>query len=115
MRTFIIIISLTLIFISGSVYTEFFIKNEIDIMIEATEKISTQEDLKNVCDMWEKVSDYLEIIIDHGDLEEVSKNLWAMEEELKYDFDEFMESKTLTLEMLAHIRDRNTVGLINVL
>ncbi len=115
MRTFIIIISLALIFISGSVYTDFFISDQLDIMIKETEKISTQEDLKNVCDKWEKVSDYLEVIIDHGDLEEVSKNLWAMEEELKYDFDEFMESKALTLQMLSHIKERNTIGLINVL
>lgn len=115
MRAIIILLTLTLVFVSGSVFNEFFVENEINKMVDDVNKISTTDDLKAVIKKWEKLSEKLEIIIDHGDLEEVSQHLWAMEEEILYDFDEFMESKALTLQMLSHIKDRNTLALVNVL
>lgn len=115
MRAIIIIFTLIFVFVSASFYMEGFIKKGIDDFIKEIENINTESDLKKATKEWEKLSDYLEIIIDHGDLEEVSQHLWAMEKEIKYDFDEFMESKVLTLQMLEHIKNRNTLGLVNVL
>ncbi len=115
MRSIVIMVALIFIFASASFFIDSFIKNEIDAFIKEVANISDTTQLAEATEKWEKLSDYLEIIIDHGDLEEVSHHLWAMEEELKYDYDEFMESKTLALQMLDHIKKRNTVGLINVL
>lgn len=115
MRHFIIIISFVLIFFSGSVLADVFIEKNFTQMAEKIENISSEKDLKAVTEKWEELSEISEIIIDHGDLEEVSQHLWAMEEEIKYDYDEFMESKALAVEMLYHIKDRNTLKLINIL
>ena len=115
MRAVLIVVILIFLFVSASLFTEPFIKTRFEDFIKDVENISDAESLKLATEKWEKLSDYFEIIIDHGDLEEVSQHLWAMEEELKYDFDEFMESKALALQMLDHIKERNTIGLINVL
>lgn len=115
MRTVVIILVLIFMFLSGSFCAEYFIEKDLAEMADDVNDISSAEDLKGAMEKWENLSQRLEIIIDHGDLEEVSKNLWAMEEELKYDFDEFMESKALTMQMLSHIKERNTLHIINVL
>lgn len=115
MRAIIIMTVLICLFVSASLFTDFFIKSEIDSFVKVVENISDMEKLEEATEKWEKLSDYFEIIIDHGDLEEVSQHLWAMEKELIYDFDEFMESKALALQMLDHIKQRNTLGLVNVL
>ena len=115
MRTVVLILLVSCIFIFGSVFTDVFIEREINNIAERVEEIESVDDLKAVIVSWETTADYFEIIIDHGDLEDVSRLLWAMEEEIKYDFDEFMESKALALNVLDHIKERNTIGLINVL
>ena len=115
MRALLIVLILVFVFVFASFFTEAFIKNSIDDFIKDVENIYDEKNLKTATEKWEKLSDYFEIIIDHGDLEEVSQHLWAMEKELKYDLDEFMESKALALQMLEHIKQRNTIGLVNVL
>lgn len=115
MRAVLIVLILIFVFTSASFFTEVFIETKVDEFMKDVKNISDAEDLKQATKNWENLSDYFEIIIDHGDLEEVSQHLWAMEEELKYDFDEFMESKALALQMLEHIKERNTFGLVNVL
>ncbi len=115
MRNFILIFSVIFIFVSCSVFTDIMIEKHFTSFAQDIDGISTEEDLMNITEKWEKMSEFAEIIIDHGDLEEVSHHLWAMKEEMKYDYDEFMESKALTKEMLLHIRDRNTLGIINIL
>ncbi len=115
MRNYIMIISFILLFCSLSVFADVMIEKHFTSLAESIENVSTEEELVEITKKWEKTSEIAEIIVDHGDLEDVSHHLWAMKEEIKYDYDEFMESKALTKEMLLHIRDRNTLGIINVL
>ncbi len=115
MRSFIIIGLLTALFVSGSFLCDAYLEKNFVMLAEEIEKMETEEELKAITEKWEKLSDIAEIFVDHGDLEEVSRQLWAMEEEIKYDIDEFMESKALARQMLFHIKDRNTLGMINIL
>ena len=115
MGNFVIIALFTSVFLFGSIFTDIIIEKKFSLMAENIEAIETEKELEEITRNWEKLSEASEIIIDHGDLEEVSRHLWAMKEELKYDYDEFMESKVLVIQMLEHIRDRNTLGIINIL
>ena len=115
MRSFIIIGLLTALFISGSFLCDAYLEKNFVLLAEEIEEMDTEEELKAITQRWEKLSDVAEIFVDHGDLEEVSIQLWAMEKEIKYDIDEFMESKALARQMLFHIKDRNTLGIINIL
>lgn len=115
MRNLIIIFLLTALFVSGSFLCDAYLEKSFVLMAEEIEKMETAEELKKITEKWERVSDIAEIFVDHGDLEEVSRQLWAMEKEIKYDLDEFMESKALACQMLFHIKDRNTIGIINIL
>lgn len=115
MRNFIIISLLTVLFVSGSFLCDAYLEKNFILMADEIEKMETEEELKAITEKWEKLSNIAEIFVDHGDLEEVSRQLWAMEKEIKYDIDEFMESKAIACQMLFHIKDRNTVGIINIL
>jgi hypothetical protein len=81
-------------------------------MIDNAENIA---DIEAIIEHWEKLSDKAEILIDHNDLEEVSEYLWAMRAEIKYDTDEFMESKQMAKDIIDHIRMRNSTKIINIL
>ena len=115
MRSFFIILAFAVIFVSGSVISDISVEKSLTEMEEKIRKIETKEDLETTTEEWERLSDLAEIIIDHGDLEEISQALWAMEAEIQYDYDEFMESRQLAAQIISHIKDRNTIGVINIL
>lgn len=114
MRNLLITLLFLAIFISGSVVWEIYLDNEFEIIIDEIEKVETLEDVENVTEKWEQLSDTAGLIINHNELEEVSQYLWAMKAEISCDYDEFLESKQVAKNMIDHIRTMNSLHILNV-
>lgn len=115
MRNLIVILVLTVIFAAGAVFSDLYISTLTDDMLIQLETCETQEDLEELTEAWSKRSSIAELVIDHGEIDLLNQYLWAMQVEILYDYDEFMESKKLATEMFKHIAERNTFSLDNIL
>lgn len=114
MRNVIIILLFLVIFITGSILWENYLNNEF---IEFTQDIKTAqtiEQIEDLADKWEKISDKAGILINHNELEEVSQYLWAMKAEKNADYDEFIESKEVVVNMIEHIVLMNSLHILNI-
>ena len=114
MRNWLIIILLSSFFLISAVMWERYINDDFFRMEKLIEMAENREDIEEITLKWEELSDKAEILIDHNDLEEVSKYLWAMSAEIHYDSDEFMESKQMASDIVEHIRIRNSTKIINI-
>ncbi len=114
MRNLIIILLFLAVFITGSILWENYLNNEFIEIIENIKTAQTIEQISSLSDKWEKVSDKAGILINHNDLEEVSQYLWAMEAEKAVDYDEFIESKEVVINMIEHIVLMNSLHILNI-
>ncbi|MBR6765556.1 MAG: DUF4363 family protein [Clostridia bacterium] len=114
MRNWLIIILLSSLFLVTAVAWEGYINKEFSRMEALIKNAESKEDIEEITLMWESLSDKAEILIDHNDLEEVSKYLWAMSAEIDCDSDEFMESRQMASDIIEHIRIRNSTKFINI-
>ena len=114
MRNVIIILLFLAVFITGSVLWENYLHNEFTTIIEDIESAQSIEDIDNLSKKWEKVSDKAGILINHNELEEVSQYLWAMKAEKVADYDEFLESKQVVVNMIEHIVLMNSLHILNI-
>lgn len=115
MRSLIIISLLTVIFIAGAVFSDVYINALANDMVEQLNNCVTQEDIETLTEEWSKRSSIAELVIDHSEIDLLNQYLWVMQIEILYDYDEFMESKKLAMEMFKHIAERNTFSLDNIL
>ena len=115
MRNVIIIILLISVFVSGSMLSDKYISSLAEDMAQKIDSVSNGEQLLALTEEWHKKSSLAELVIDHSEIDLLNQYLWAMEEEIEYDFDEFMESKKLAKEMFKHLKERNTFSLDNIL
>ncbi len=114
MRNIITVGILVLAFAFFGTVSDIYLKKSTDKMIEDIENIKTVDDVRNLTDEWDKYSQFAELIIDHGEIDLLNQNLWAMEVEIENDTDEFERSRKLAKEMFNHIKERNTFGWNNV-
>ncbi len=114
MRNLLIILLFLAIFISGAVVWEIYLDNEFEKIADEIEKLETVEQLEEVEAKWEKVSDTAGFLINHNDLEDVSQYLWAMKAEILCDYDEFLESKQVAINMIDHIVTMNSLHFLNI-
>ena len=115
MRNLIIILAFTVVFAAGAVFSDLYINTLTDEMLAQLEACETQQDIEELTEAWSKRSSIAELVIDHGEIDLLNQYLWAMQVEIVYDYDEFMESKKLAMEMFKHIAERNTFSLYNIL
>lgn len=114
MRNLIVMILFFIIFTTGSVLWENYLNNEFISVVEDIESAKTSEEISALSDKWEKISDKAGILINHDELEEVSQYLWAMEAEKAVDYDEFIESKQVVINMIEHIVLMNSLHILNI-
>lgn len=114
MRNLLVILLFLIVFIVGSVLWEGYLDNEFKDIINDIEQITSVEQIEEVSEKWEKISDKAGIMINHNDLEEVSQYIWAMKAEINVDYDEFIESKQVVKNMIEHIITMNSLHILNV-
>lgn len=114
MRNLIVILLFVAVFIAGSILWESYLNNEFIEIIEEIESAQNVEQIDVVTEKWEKVSDKAGILINHNELEEVSQYLWAMKAEKIADYDEFLESKQVVVNMIEHIKTMNSLHILNI-
>ncbi len=115
MRNLIIIIVIISLFIGGAVFFDMYITKLTDDMLEMLEAAESVEAIEKLTDEWDSRSSIAELMIDHGEIDILNQYLWAMQVEIQYDYDEYMESKKLAKEMFNHIRERNVFGFDNIM
>ena len=115
MRNVIIVILLISLFVFGSMLSDKYISSLAEDMAKKIDTVSSVEQLLSLTEEWNKKSTLAELVIDHSEIDLLNQYLWAMEEEIEHDFDEFMESKKLAKEMFKHLKERNTFSLDNIL
>ena len=115
MRNVIIVILLISLFVFGSTLSDKYISSLAEDMAKKIDTVSSVEQLLSLTEEWNKKSTLAELVIDHSEIDLLNQYLWAMEEEIEHDFDEFMESKKLAKEMFKHLKERNTFSLDNIL
>ncbi len=114
MRNLLVILLFLIVFIVGSVLWEGYLDNEFKDIINDIEQITSAEQIDEVAEKWEKISDKAGIMINHNELEEVSQYIWAMKAEINADYDEFLESKQVAKNMIEHIITMNSLHILNV-
>lgn len=114
MRNLLVILLFLIVFIVGSVLWEGYLDNEFKDIINDIEQITSVEQIEEVSEKWEKISDKAGIMINHNELEEVSQYIWAMKAEINVDYDEFIESKQVVKNMIEHIITMNSLHILNV-
>ncbi|MBE7092504.1 MAG: DUF4363 family protein [Clostridiales bacterium] len=114
MRNLLIILLFLAIFIAGSVFWEHYLNNEFVEILDDIESAQSIEQIDNLAEKWEKISDKAGILINHNELEEVSQHLWAMKAEKNADYDEFLESKQVVVNMIKHIQTMNSLHILNI-
>lgn len=114
MRNLIVILLFAAVFITGSILWEGYLNNEFIEIIEDIETAQNIEQIDSITEKWEKVSDTAGILINHNELEEVSQYLWAMKAEKMADYDEFLESKQVVVNMIEHIKTMNSLHILNI-
>ncbi len=115
MRNLIIVLLLIFIFVFGTFLSDRYISSIADYMAREIDSVSSREDITALTEEWKKKSILAELVLDHSEVDLLNQYLWAMEEEIECDFDEFMESKKLAKEMFKHLKERNTFSLDNIL
>lgn len=115
MRNLIILFVLVAVLAAGAVWSDIYICALAEDMLGQLEACETQEDIEALTAAWEERSSLAELVVDHSEIDLLNQYLWAMQVEILYDYDEFMESKKLAGEMLKHIAERNTFSLDNIL
>ena len=73
MRNLLVILLFLIVFIVGSVLWEGYLDNEFKDIINDIEQITSVEQIEEVSEKWEKISDKAGIMINHNELEEVSQ------------------------------------------
>lgn len=114
MRNLIVILLFSAIFISGAILWECYLNNQFIEIVKDIESAQNVEQIDFITEKWEKVSDTAGILINHNELEEVSQYLWAMKAEKMADYDEFLESKQVVVNMIEHIKTMNSLHLLNI-
>ncbi len=115
MRNLIIIIVIISVFIGGAIFFDAYITRLTNDMLEMLDSAETAEDIKSLTDEWDRRSSIAELMVDHSEIDILNQYLWAMQVEIQYDYDEYMESKKLAREMFNHIRERNVFGFDNIM
>lgn len=115
MRNAIIVSVIVVVFTACSICSDMYVSSLTDEMLEKLDKADSVEALEALTEEWDKKSGIAELMIDHGEIDILNQYLWAMQVEIVYDYDEFMESKKLAGEMFKHIKERNTTGINNIL
>ena len=115
MRNLIIILVLVVLLTAGAVCSDIYIRVLAEDMLVQLTDCETQEDIEALTAAWNERSSLAELVVDHSEIDLLNQYLWAMQVELLYDYDEFMESKKLAGEMLKHIAERNTFSFDNIL
>jgi len=115
MRNLICVIVIVLLFVGGSVFFDCYINTLADDMLDLVDGLETKEDIEALTAEWNKRSTVAELVIDHGEVDILNQYLWAMSVQIDADYDEYVESKKLAKESFRHIRERNTIGLENIL
>ena len=114
MRNLIVILLFSAIFISGAILWECYLNNQFIEIVKDIETAQNIEQIDSITEKWEKVSDTAGILINHNELEEVSQYLWAMKAEKMADYDEFLESKQVVVNMIEHIKTMNSLHILNI-
>jgi ABC-type cobalamin/Fe3+-siderophores transport system ATPase subunit len=111
MRNLIIVLLLIFIFVFGTFLSDRYISSIADYMAREIDSVSSREDITALTEEWKKKSVLAELVLDHSEVDLLNQYLWAMEEEIECDFDEFMESKKLAKEknisILSSLHDLN--------
>ena len=114
MRNLIIVLIIVGLFIAGAIFSDFYISTVTDEMVTIIENIETEKDVTHAIEKWSSLSSIAELINDNNEIDALNEHLWAMEVEIEYDYDEFLESKKSATELFKHIRERNIFAINNI-
>ena len=114
MRSIVTVSVLIFVFVCGSIFFDGFVASLSEDMAARADSLETMDDVQELTRIWEEKSRFLELIVDHKEIDSVNQILWAMEAEIEADHDEFLESKALAVKLFRHIGERNTLALNNV-
>ena len=119
MKTTIAIICIFIVLISGCICLDIYVykttsalKQQLDTVEDSQNR---QEDLQSFMDKWDKQNTFLELIIDHEEIDLINNYLWTMNTQLETkQEEEFLVSLELTKKMLEHIIEKNKLAFDNV-